>query len=162
MEKVRRRCGFFNGIDVPAEGSRRGLSLRKRKANLAGGVRVSMGLLRLEIKQRCGTLRHLGINNSLPWLVGGDFNDILFAHEERGGLLREAVRMEAFRKTLEECLLEDIGFSGPWFTWERGHTLERNIRERIDRGVNGVVRETVLSDFASNLGGFWRSLMRGK
>ncbi|KAA3489521.1 reverse transcriptase [Gossypium australe] len=43
--------------------------------------------------------------------------------------------MEVFHRTLEDCSLEDIGFSGPWFTWERGRTLERNIRERIDRGV---------------------------
>ncbi|KAA3468512.1 reverse transcriptase [Gossypium australe] len=43
--------------------------------------------------------------------------------------------MEDFRRTLEECLLEDIGFSGPWFTWERRRTLDRNIRERLDRGV---------------------------
>lgn len=28
-------------------------------------------------------LRRLGRNNSLPWLVGGDFNDILFAHEKQ-------------------------------------------------------------------------------
>ncbi|KAA3477178.1 reverse transcriptase [Gossypium australe] len=80
-------------------------------------------------------LRRLGRNNSLPWLVGGDFNDILFAHEKQGGIPREEARMEAFRRTLEDCLLEDIGFSGPWFTWEMGRILEWNIRERIDRGV---------------------------
>lgn len=27
-------------------------------------------------------LRRLGRNNSLQWLVGGDFNDILFANEK--------------------------------------------------------------------------------
>ncbi|KAA3463501.1 reverse transcriptase [Gossypium australe] len=43
--------------------------------------------------------------------------------------------MKDFRRTLEDCLLEDIGFSGPWFTWERGRILDRNIRERIDRCV---------------------------
>ncbi|KAA3469650.1 putative Transposon TX1 [Gossypium australe] len=29
----------------------------------------------------------------------------------------------------------DIGFSGAWFTWERGNLPETNIRERLDRGV---------------------------
>lgn len=29
----------------------------------------------------------------------------------------------------------DLGFSGRWFTWERGHTLVNNIRERLDKGV---------------------------
>ncbi|KAA3474993.1 reverse transcriptase [Gossypium australe] len=74
-------------------------------------------------------------NNTLPWLVGGDFNDILYAHEKKGGNPREETRMEAFRRTLKDCSLGDIGFSGTWFTWERGRTIERNIRERIDRGV---------------------------
>ncbi|KAA3459022.1 reverse transcriptase [Gossypium australe] len=68
-------------------------------------------------------------------MVGGDFNDILYAHEKKGCLPREEARMEDFRRTLEDCFLEDIGFSGPWFTWERGQILEQNIRERIDRCV---------------------------
>ncbi|KAK5793162.1 hypothetical protein PVK06_034300 [Gossypium arboreum] len=71
----------------------------------------------------------------LHWLVGGDFNDILFANEKQGGILREEVRMEAFRQNLESCQLMDIGYLGPWFTWERGRLLDNNIRERIDRGV---------------------------
>ncbi|KAA3483544.1 reverse transcriptase [Gossypium australe] len=29
--------------------------------------------------------------------------------------------MEAFKETLEECQLVDIGFSGVWFTWEMGN-----------------------------------------
>lgn len=43
--------------------------------------------------------------------------------------------MEDFRRPLEDCQLEDIGFSRTWFTWERGQIMERNIRERIDRRV---------------------------
>lgn len=31
--------------------------------------------------------------------------------------------------------MKDLGFSRAWFTWERGRTVERNIKERIDRGV---------------------------
>ncbi|KAA3455882.1 reverse transcriptase [Gossypium australe] len=120
MERVRRRCGFFNGIDVAAEGSSGGLSL----------------VWRLEIKLKHGVyFGNWGGNNRLPWLVGGDFNDILFAHEKKGGNPGEEARMEAFRRTLEDCSLCDISFSGTWFTWERGRILERNIRERLDRGV---------------------------
>lgn len=43
--------------------------------------------------------------------------------------------MKAFRRTLEDCHLKDIGYSRVWFTWERGRLLENIIRERIDRGV---------------------------
>ncbi|XP_016676523.1 uncharacterized protein [Gossypium hirsutum] len=53
----------------------------------------------------------------------------------KGGLPREEKRMELFQKTLEECQLNDVGFSGRWFAWERGNLPETNIRERLDRGV---------------------------
>ncbi|KAA3469971.1 reverse transcriptase [Gossypium australe] len=36
---------------------------------------------------------------------------------------------------LEDCSLNDLGFIGRWFTWERGRFLATNIRERLDRGV---------------------------
>ncbi|KAA3461725.1 Exo_endo_phos domain-containing protein [Gossypium australe] len=70
-----------------------------------------------------------------PWLVEGDFNEILYSFEKSGGVQRDNKRMEAFRETLEDCQLVDIGFSGVWFTWERGNLPETNIRERLDRGV---------------------------
>lgn len=72
--------------------------------------------------------RRLGRNNSLPWCVSGDFNDILFAHEKQGSPPGEECRMEAFRRTLEGCQLMDIGFSGPWFTWEMGRLMDQDIR----------------------------------
>lgn len=79
-------------------------------------------------------LRRLGDNYELPWIVCGDFNEILYSIWKRG-LLRDERRMKAFREVLDECWLTDIGFSGPWFTWERENLLETNIRERLDRGV---------------------------
>ncbi|KAA3476120.1 reverse transcriptase [Gossypium australe] len=158
MERVRRRYGFFNGIDVSAKGSRGGLSLGWNGGHLVRVKSFSENHIDVEIQEdeekprwrftgfygapkvrnkaeTWALLRRLGENNSLPWLVGGDFNVILCAHEKKGGLPMEEARMEAFRRTLEDCLLEDIGFLGPWFTWERGRILERNIRERIDRCV---------------------------
>ncbi|KAA3473504.1 Exo_endo_phos domain-containing protein [Gossypium australe] len=70
-------------------------------------------------------LRKLGEDQSHPWLVCGDFNEIMYSFEKMGGSAREEWKMEAFRETLEECQLDDIGFSGAWFTWERGN-LEKN------------------------------------
>ncbi|KAA3453673.1 reverse transcriptase [Gossypium australe] len=44
--------------------------------------------------------------------------------------------MEEFRQVLEDCQLADLGYSGNWFTWERGNLPETNIQERLDRGVD--------------------------
>lgn len=44
-------------------------------------------------------------------------------------------KMFAFRTTLANCDLMDLGFTGRWYTWERGRFAENNIRERLDRGV---------------------------
>ncbi|KAA3488752.1 reverse transcriptase [Gossypium australe] len=43
--------------------------------------------------------------------------------------------MKDFRIALEDCKLDDLGFRGRWFTWERGRQRSTNIRERLDRGV---------------------------
>ncbi|KAA3487428.1 reverse transcriptase [Gossypium australe] len=59
----------------------------------------------------------------------------MYGFEKKGGAQRDHKKMEAFRETLEDCQLQDIGYSGTWFTWERGNLPETNIRERLDRGV---------------------------
>ncbi|KAA3469666.1 Exo_endo_phos domain-containing protein [Gossypium australe] len=103
MENVRRQCGFFNGVDVPADGTRGLVTLKSSSKNH----------IDVEFQEEEGNPRwkYTGKNNSLLWLVGDDFNDILFASEKQGRLLRDEARMEAFRRTLEECHLEDIGYS---------------------------------------------------
>ncbi|KAA3476849.1 reverse transcriptase [Gossypium australe] len=80
-------------------------------------------------------LRKLGEDKTHPWLVSGDFNEIMYSFEKGGGIPREERKMEAFQETLEERKLEDIGYSGVWFTWGRGNFAETNIRERLDSGV---------------------------
>lgn len=59
----------------------------------------------------------------------GDFNEILYAFEKNGELPRDERRMEDFQDALVDCGLYDMGFSVPWFTWERGNLLTMNIRE---------------------------------
>ncbi|KAK5785354.1 hypothetical protein PVK06_039928 [Gossypium arboreum] len=108
MEKIRRRCGFGNGIDVSTEGSRGGICLAWKE----------------DVQEL-----------DYPWLVGRDFNEIMYSFEKSGGQPREEKRIEAFCEVLEEFHLTDVGYMGIWFTWERGNMTETNIKERLDRGV---------------------------
>lgn len=90
----------------------------------------------LEARGRNGAwdlLKRLGRELINPCLVCRDFNEIHFSFEKEGGLPREEGRMEEFRAILEDCHLEDIGYTGRWFMWERGNLLEMNTKEH--RGV---------------------------
>ncbi|XP_072087268.1 uncharacterized protein [Arachis hypogaea] len=53
-----------------------------------------------------------------PWIVLGDFNDILMQNEVRGGSFYNA-RSEKFAETLAECNLFDMEAIGRNFTWFR-------------------------------------------
>jgi hypothetical protein len=75
-------------------------------------------------------IRNLSAMVDLPWVMVGDFNEILYSHEKEGGSVRSQRCMQAFRDTLVDCNLEDMGCSGDIFTWRRG-----KIRERLDRAV---------------------------
>ncbi|PPD96667.1 hypothetical protein GOBAR_DD06303 [Gossypium barbadense] len=103
---------------------------------------------------------------TLPWVVIGDFNEILSSFEKRGGRLKSAHQMTKFRSTLEDCSLYDVGYSGRWFTWERRRFSSSNLRERLDRGVANPWAEYVnkLTDriFPSvlKLNGAWMMLLR--
>lgn len=65
----------------------------------------------------------------------GDFDEILYASEKKGGEARVESRMEMFHEALISCNLVDVRYSSSWFTWERGNSMETNIRETLDRGV---------------------------
>ncbi|KAI9124763.1 hypothetical protein K1719_004090 [Acacia pycnantha] len=59
---------------------------------------------------------------SAPWLVVGDFNDIMVASERAGGVGVCYSRVRNFQQRIQACQLSDLGFQGPRFTW-RGPRL---------------------------------------
>ncbi|KAA3460285.1 reverse transcriptase [Gossypium australe] len=158
MEKVRRSCGLLNGIEVKAEGTRGGLCLGWKEDIVVTLRSYSKWHVDVLVKENglqeewqftglygspylrdqdvvWNLLKRISQEGNYPWLVAGDFNEFMFSFEKKGGNPRDQKRMEVFRETIEECNLMDIGFSGVWYTWERGNLLETNIRERLDRGL---------------------------
>lgn len=92
---------------------------------------VCLGLLfgRFDPAQQ-GELRSIRGDGSVPWLVMGDFNEILFNAEKEGGDQEHNGSSKLFNDALSDCELADMEYIGDLFTWHRG-----KIRERLDRAV---------------------------
>ncbi|KAA3461736.1 reverse transcriptase [Gossypium australe] len=159
MERVRNKGGFTNGIDVATEGTRGGLCLAWKdsiEVTLKSYSKWHIDVMVKEDRRKeewrftglygspyvkdqdlvWTLLKSLSRDCSCPWLVAGDFNEIMYSFEKKKGeLQRDQHRMEMFRDTLAKCHLMDVGYSGAWFTWEMGNLPETNIRERLDRGL---------------------------
>lgn len=73
--------------------------------------------------------------SNLPWVVIGDFNDLLRQSEKRGCRPHPNALLHGFAETLDYCGLFDLGMNGYAFTWERGRGKANWIEERLDRAV---------------------------
>ena len=80
-------------------------------------------------------LDSLSTQCNLPWVVLGDFNEILYSNEKLGGAMREAKQMEDFRDCLNRCGLVDLGFIRQKYTWCNGHYGGERTKLRLDRVV---------------------------
>ncbi|KAA3462681.1 reverse transcriptase [Gossypium australe] len=128
MERVQRRCGFMCGVEVEAEGSRGGLCLAWKEdiqVNLRSFSKWHIHVIIKEddivgewrftgiygspyLKDKntvWNLLRRLAHEDSYPWLVEGDFNEILYSFAKSGGTQRDKKRMDAFREVLDDCQL---------------------------------------------------------
>lgn len=63
-------------------------------------------------KESWRMLRFLHNETDLPWLCVGDFNEIIYAHEQFGGNDRGEWMMEGFRDVISYAGFTDLGFSG--------------------------------------------------
>ncbi|CAL2238143.1 unnamed protein product [Prunus armeniaca] len=73
---------------------------------------------------------------NLPWLLLGDFNDIVCGDEKLGGNLD--VGGQHFIEWLDRNHLIDLGFSGANFTWCNKRGEEDIIWKRLDRGLCNI------------------------
>ena len=78
-------------------------------------------------------LEHLSGRLNLPWVVMGDFNEIMFAGEKLGGNPRPEWQMNQLYEVLNKCHLCDLGYIGSNFTWSRRWRTRGWIREHLDK-----------------------------
>lgn len=74
--------------------------------------------------------------NNLPWLVTGDFNEIIDESEKKGG--RAAHCNSGFADWIGRHHLVDLGFSGAEFTWCKKNIHGETLWERLDRGLCNI------------------------
>ncbi|XP_061351746.1 uncharacterized protein LOC133296707 [Gastrolobium bilobum] len=53
-----------------------------------------------------------------PWILGGDFNEIVYSHEKKGGVAVDPSKCAKFASILNECQVADLGCDGSPFTWQ--------------------------------------------
>ncbi|KAL4347289.1 hypothetical protein GQ457_17G007720 [Hibiscus cannabinus] len=70
--------------------------------------------------------------SSLPWLIGGDFNELLFHSEKEGGRRNPRALIDNFRECLHRNDLFDCKPSSGWFTFTYNNGSHGTIRERLD------------------------------
>lgn len=64
-------------------------------------------------------LRSLAAISQLPWCIIGDFNNIMYDHEKKGGRKRDNMLLEGFKEAVQDSRLIDLGSVDNEFTWEK-------------------------------------------
>lgn len=82
-----------------------------------------------------GFIHDLAGSSMLPWCILGDFNDMMFGWEKRGGRPHPVHLLEGFNNTITDCGLIDLGFTGNKITWEKSWGTDLWMQERLDRGL---------------------------
>ena len=63
----------------------------------------------------------------LPWLLMGDFNEILSSDERSSESAGSQRSMYEFGEVISRCGLVDLGYRGYPFMWENGRDAEAHI-----------------------------------
>lgn len=74
----------------------------------------------------------------MPWVLGGDFNEIIYLSEKSGGLNTCSSSMRNFGETLNNCALIDIGYKDSPFTWTNNQLFPCSINVRLDRFLENI------------------------
>ncbi|KAL0677485.1 hypothetical protein Bca4012_005466 [Brassica carinata] len=78
-------------------------------------------------------LQRIATTRKGPWLLCGDFNEILKPEEKIGGPPREPWSMMDFNLMTKVCRLQDLPFSGNNMTWA-GNRKGHKVQSWLDRG----------------------------
>ncbi|XP_058784715.1 uncharacterized protein LOC131659557 [Vicia villosa] len=82
-------------------------------------------------------LKEISNNMREPWMMAGDFNDIAYVSDKRGGVAHSLSRCKRLRDRMDMCKVRGVEAKGPKFTW-RGPIFSggQRIYEKLDRALS--------------------------
>lgn len=143
LEKVKKYLGFEGLLVVDCQGQSGGLALIWRnknevslrsfsknhidvEVNVQGWSRFRLtGLYgepnRAKRRETWDLIRFLARDNSLPWVLIGDMNNVACQMDKKGGRRYPSWLIRGFQDVMDDCELMDMDLQGYPFTFERGH-----------------------------------------
>lgn len=90
-----------------------------------------------------------------PWIIGGDFNEILYEYEKSSGNKINNLHASRFLNVCKVLQVHDSITSSPKFTWTNKWKGKHNIKEKLDRFfANQSWKNTISRACAVNSGYF--------
>ena len=86
--------------------------------------------------ERCvlwNNLKNVASLHDKPWVIAGDFNEVILEGDEYRGRIISSSRSLLFKECLDHCSMVDMGFVGPRFTWTNKRNFSALVQERIGR-----------------------------
>jgi endonuclease/exonuclease/phosphatase family metal-dependent hydrolase len=80
-------------------------------------------------------LKFIKASSPLPWLCIGDFNEVLPRSEHQGVQERSYSQIACFRDAMDVCELNNLGFEGRAWTFEKKVAGGSYCRVRLDRAL---------------------------
>ncbi|XP_026377705.1 uncharacterized protein LOC113272003 [Papaver somniferum] len=80
----------------------------------------------------------IGADINLPWVLIGDLNITMFAHERSTNTRQTTIKYPIIQQVIDRSDLIDLGYIGAQFTWSNRQSDSDNVKARLDRSlVNG-------------------------
>ncbi|XP_074360471.1 uncharacterized protein LOC141700659 [Apium graveolens] len=78
-------------------------------------------------------LKSIANRSVLPWVVVGDFNDMISMNDKKGTHAHPPALLDGFKQTIEDYRLIELDLMGGKYTWEKCRGKPEWVRERLDR-----------------------------
>lgn len=91
---------------------------------------------RIHLWEEIREIQRTNIHLSLPWILLGDFNEILSSieHSRSMDYMVDQTGMRHFQDVVQDCDLSDLAYVGPCFTWWN-HQDVNPVGKKLDRAL---------------------------